>query len=74
MVLTEEQLAMLRKRAPEFRAADQEGRSNIVTACVDRIKGTWARSVPFKRDLVETVCGPYNVSSLLMYCSMFGDT
>ena len=55
VALTDEQVFMLQRRLAEFRAADPDGRSNIIRGCVDDIKRSWGEGVQFDRDLVETV-------------------
>jgi hypothetical protein len=56
MSLTDEQLCVLARRVPEFQTANQEGRSKVITACVEYVKRTWTQSVVFNRDLVDKVC------------------
>jgi hypothetical protein len=55
IVLTDEQVSMLRRRIAEFRAADPEGRISITQGCVNQLKRSWGETVKFEREMVTTV-------------------
>lgn len=70
ITLTAEQFSQLQRRYAEFRAADPDGRSNIIQASVERIERSWGQGAGFNRGAVETVRA---LSATLNYSHAFVD-
>ena len=56
MLLTDEQVTVLHKRLPEFRAASPDARATIIQHAVGELERRWCNNSDFDRELVKTVC------------------
>jgi hypothetical protein len=56
IALTDEQIRMLERCIPKFRAADPNGREKLIKGAADHVESVWTGDIEFNRDTVISVC------------------
>jgi hypothetical protein len=58
IILTDDQLRILRQHIPQFRAGKVEDKAKIARVVTNSLKNSWGENQPFDKKEVETVCAP----------------